>query len=50
MHPVFWPASRRLLFLKDASDRLEIEKPTEPIVIAIEARAPRILGMLFTKN
>jgi serine/threonine-protein kinase/endoribonuclease IRE1 len=44
LHPVFWSASKRLLFLKDASDRLEIEKPTEPIVLAIEARAPLILG------
>ncbi|KAL6062130.1 bifunctional endoribonuclease/protein kinase ire1 [Balamuthia mandrillaris] len=43
-HPYFWSDRRKLLFLKDASDRLECEKPTEPIVVAYESMAPEILG------
>jgi serine/threonine protein kinase len=43
-HPVFWTEERQLGFLKDASDRVEIEKPTDPLVLRFEAACgPRIL-------
>lgn len=34
--PLFWSASRRLQFLKDASDLLEFEKPTSSLVLKFE--------------
>lgn len=39
IHPYFWTPAHRLLFLKDASDRLDIEKASSPIVAAVEANA-----------
>lgn len=39
LHPFFWSDSKKLLFLKDASDRLEIEKPTAQIVVEFEDHA-----------
>jgi serine/threonine-protein kinase/endoribonuclease IRE1 len=38
-HPLFWSAQKRLLFLKDASDRLDPERASSPIVQALEQRA-----------
>jgi len=52
LHPFFWPDHKKLLFLKDASDRLEIEKPTAPIVTRYEKdeAGPKILqGRDWTK-
>ncbi len=43
-HPYFWTAKQKLLFLKDASDRLEIEKSSAPMVIALESSAVSIVG------
>eukprot|EP01117_Protostelium_nocturnum_P007990 TRINITY_DN2847_c0_g1_i3.p1 TRINITY_DN2847_c0_g1~~TRINITY_DN2847_c0_g1_i3.p1 ORF type:complete len:1039 (-),score=297.49 TRINITY_DN2847_c0_g1_i3:13-3030(-) len=42
-HPFFWDGSKKLLFLKDASDRLEIEKPSAPIVIETESMAMELI-------
>lgn len=36
LHPFFWPAHKRLLFLKDASDYLEPEPIYHPLVKALE--------------
>jgi len=41
---MFWDDFKKLLFLKDASDRLEIEKPTAEIVIKLEQKAGVIVG------
>jgi len=35
-HPFFWPTKRKLQFILDASDRLEVERPTAPIVLEYE--------------
>jgi len=43
-HPFFWEPSKKLLFIKDASDRVESEKITAPIVEALEAKALLIVG------
>eukprot|EP01103_Thecamoeba_quadrilineata_P011272 TRINITY_DN2657_c0_g1_i2.p1 TRINITY_DN2657_c0_g1~~TRINITY_DN2657_c0_g1_i2.p1 ORF type:complete len:305 (+),score=46.82 TRINITY_DN2657_c0_g1_i2:361-1275(+) len=43
-HPFFWDDHKKLSFLKDASDRLEIEKPTAVIVTDLEADSAFILG------
>ncbi|MDP2437527.1 MAG: serine/threonine-protein kinase/endoribonuclease IRE1 family protein [archaeon] len=43
-HPFFWNSYKRLLFLRDASDRLEIERPSHPIVARLESRAPSVFG------
>ena len=44
MHPLFWSAEKKLDFLRITSDRLEVEKPNAPIVIAMENYAPKIIG------
>jgi serine/threonine-protein kinase/endoribonuclease IRE1 len=43
-HPFFWSDSQKLIFLKEASDRFEIEKSTSHIAIAIESQAAFIVG------
>lgn len=37
-------AAKKLLFFRDASDRVEVEKPNAPVVLALEARAPMVFG------
>ena len=41
-HPFFWSAKRRLQFVLDASDRLEVERPTAPLVVEYEAYMARL--------
>jgi len=43
-HPYFWDSAKKLLFFRDASDRVEVEKPNAPVVLALEARAPVVMG------
>lgn len=43
-HPLFWNKKTKLNFLKDSSDRLEIEKPSASIVLDLESLASVILG------
>lgn len=43
-HPFFWSSEKTLDFLRLASDRLESEKVTQPIVVAIESKSHIILG------
>jgi serine/threonine protein kinase len=43
-HPFFWDDHKKLLFLRDASDRLEIEPPSAPIVRRLEASAPHAVS------
>eukprot|EP00727_Mastigamoeba_balamuthi_P007371 m51a1_g3254 putative serine threonine-protein kinase endoribonuclease ire1 (961) ;mRNA; f:169210-172437 len=37
-HPFFWPTQMKLQFLLASSDRLEVEKPTVPIVTQFESQ------------
>lgn len=43
-HFFFWPDSKKLQFLLDASDRLEVEKPDHPLVEKYEEQIPLIIG------
>ena len=46
LHPFFWTAQKRLLFLCDASDRFEImdRDPPEPTLVVLESHARQIVG------
>ncbi|GAA5867075.1 hypothetical protein JCM3774_004381 [Rhodotorula dairenensis] len=46
LHPFFWNAQKRLLFLCDASDRFEIMErdPPAPTLITLEKRSRSIVG------
>ncbi|GAA5827789.1 hypothetical protein JCM3770_006368, partial [Rhodotorula araucariae] len=46
LHPFFWNAQKRLLFICDASDRFEImtRDPPEPTILTLERRAHEIVG------
>ena len=46
LHPFFWDAQKRLLFLCDASDRFEImdRDPPTATLVSLEARALEIVG------
>ncbi|BGP50233.1 bifunctional endoribonuclease/protein kinase ire1 [Rhodotorula kratochvilovae] len=46
LHPFFWNAQKRLLFICDASDRFEImtRDPPEPTLLTLERRAHEIVG------
>lgn len=44
LHPFFWTAEKRLHFLRDASDRLEIERATADVVVAMEDRGPLVIA------
>ena len=41
-HPFFWTAKRRLQFVLDASDRLEVERASAPLVVEYEAYMGRL--------
>lgn len=43
-HCLFWSDSQKLLFLKDASDRIESEKNSSLIIQNLEANAASVLG------
>ena len=43
-HPFFWDDKRRLNFLHEASDKLEIEGKTSPPVLLLEAGALEVIG------
>ncbi|XP_022852059.1 serine/threonine-protein kinase/endoribonuclease IRE1a-like [Olea europaea var. sylvestris] len=45
-HPLFWSAEMRLSFLRDTSDRVELEdRETDPLLLkALESTAPLALG------
>ncbi|KAL8143442.1 hypothetical protein V2J09_016474 [Rumex salicifolius] len=45
-HPLFWESELRLSFLRDVSDRIELEdrEVVSDILIALESVAPRALG------
>jgi hypothetical protein len=43
-HCLFWNDSQKLLFLKDASDRMETEKQSSPIMQDLERDSSTILG------
>ena len=38
-HPFFWRNDRKLAFLKEASDRIEVENPNSRFVLSFEAIA-----------
>jgi serine/threonine-protein kinase/endoribonuclease IRE1 len=44
-HPCFWPPSRQLAFLQDASDRFEIleRDPPHPWLVALERSARKVI-------
>ncbi|SGY63844.1 BQ5605_C007g04839 [Microbotryum silenes-dioicae] len=46
LHPFFWNAQKRLLFICDASDRFEIMErdPPTPTLVMLESRAIEIVG------
>ncbi|BGP18502.1 hypothetical protein JCM10213_001182 [Rhodosporidiobolus nylandii] len=46
LHPFFWNAQKRLLFICDASDRFEIMErdPPSPTLVTLERRAQDIVG------
>ncbi|KAM0790703.1 hypothetical protein ACM66B_004560 [Microbotryomycetes sp. NB124-2] len=46
LHPFFWNAQKRLLFICDASDRFEIMErdPPTPTLVTLEARSQEIVG------
>ncbi|GAA5840497.1 hypothetical protein JCM9279_007347 [Rhodotorula babjevae] len=46
LHPFFWNAQKRLLFICDASDRFEImsRDPPEPTLLTLEHRSHEIVG------
>ncbi|KAI8820571.1 kinase-like domain-containing protein [Fimicolochytrium jonesii] len=46
IHPFFWPPTKRLNFLADASDRLEIEPrdPPSPLLKMLERGAHKVVG------
>jgi serine/threonine-protein kinase/endoribonuclease IRE1 len=43
-HPLFWNSHKRLGFLRDASDRLEIEKHPSVLLDALERDALKVIG------
>jgi len=43
-HPALWDDEARMAFLQDLSDRLEREADGAPLVAALDARAPQVLG------
>jgi serine/threonine protein kinase len=43
-HCLFWNDSQKLLFLKDASDRMESEKQYAPIMQDLEYNASSVVG------
>ena len=43
-HIYFWSDNKKLLFLKDASDRLEIEKADAPLVLLLESSSQLIFS------
>ena len=43
-HPFFWDDERRLAFLVDFSDRLELEPPDSLLVLAVEAGGADVVG------
>ncbi|KAI8908939.1 kinase-like domain-containing protein [Gorgonomyces haynaldii] len=53
-HPFFWDASRRLLFLQDVSDRLEIESRefsnSSKLLVQLEKHSNRIIGPDWTRK
>ncbi|GAA5897662.1 bifunctional endoribonuclease/protein kinase IRE1 [Sporobolomyces salmoneus] len=51
LHPFFWNAQKRLLFICDASDRFEIMErdPPTPTLITLERKSSEILGDDWTK-
>ncbi|KAI8584377.1 hypothetical protein K450DRAFT_219550 [Umbelopsis ramanniana AG] len=52
IHPYFWNNTQRLAFLQDASDRFEIEErnPPSPLLQALEANAPQVVGRDWYKR
>lgn len=46
VHPYFWTAAQRLMFLQDASDRFEVEvrDPPSPLLQSLEKDATSIVG------
>ncbi|KAI8536773.1 hypothetical protein RHMOL_Rhmol10G0282800 [Rhododendron molle] len=44
IHPMFWDSSKRLSFLRDASDRVEREGRGSAILQALQSIAPLVLG------
>ncbi|GAA5869070.1 hypothetical protein JCM8547_008691 [Rhodosporidiobolus lusitaniae] len=51
LHPFFWNAQKRLLFICDASDRFEImdRDPPSPTLVTLERRARDIVGDDWSK-
>ncbi|GAA5868578.1 hypothetical protein JCM1840_005495 [Sporobolomyces johnsonii] len=51
LHPFFWNAQKRLLFICDASDRFEIMErdPPTPTLVTLERKADEIVGDDWTK-
>ncbi|GAA5994939.1 hypothetical protein JCM5350_005670 [Sporobolomyces pararoseus] len=51
LHPFFWNAQKRLLFICDASDRFEIMErdPPTPTLITLERKSSEIVGDDWTK-
>jgi hypothetical protein len=43
-HPLLWHPKKRLAFLVDMSDRLELETPASPLLVAVEAHAETVVG------
>ncbi len=43
-HPFFWDDDKRLAFLVDFSDRLELEPPSSLLVLAVESGAAEVVG------
>lgn len=45
-HPFFWPDDRKLEFLQEISDRIEVEKPDSKLRVRLETQAstPRAIG------
>ena len=44
VHPFFWDDTKKLLFLKDASERFEIEDANAVIVQTVETEAEEVVG------
>ncbi|KAK4057090.1 bifunctional endoribonuclease/protein kinase ire1 [Microbotryomycetes sp. JL221] len=51
LHPFFWNAQKRLLFICDASDRFEIMErdPPAPTLVTLESRSQEIVGDDWSK-
>jgi serine/threonine-protein kinase/endoribonuclease IRE1 len=49
-HLMFWPAAKKLNFLVDVSDKLELEMPASPLLLSIESNASQVVGQAWSEK